>query len=180
VVSVDFIYSGGSPASGDTTLTAGPNQNSSGIIFTGQLGAWNALNIGGNNSGTSSAGPTSFLVDASGASTTYKFALTGPSWRNNYADNYGTLTGRIRSPLDSSNIGTGEAAYLYQSAGLSTDHIGWTLTGLDPTKHYKLVMFEWSAGTAPTRPMASTLLSMRKETPTGPTSCPTPTAKSPA
>lgn len=122
LISVDFV--GGNPASlppsGDTTLAAGLAQNADGLIFTGQNGAWNALNVTAYGNANYGSVSTGFLADGSGATTTVK--LTVGSHRGNY-------------PYENGNLRQ-EAASTWYSGPVSL-----TLTGLDPQAQYDLVVF---------------------------------------
>jgi hypothetical protein len=135
LVSVDFVYAvGGSVAySGDTTLTGTLNKNATGEIYTGQVGSWNAVNVGGNNANNTSASRTS-LLNGAGISTTISFKMgtataagtTGGGWRNNFVAAFGNLRQ--------------EHSYLYSPA-LTADHYNWELSGLIPKAHYRLTLF---------------------------------------
>ena len=144
LISVDFVYSSGStPASGNTVLTAPANpttdpnmQNAAGLIFTGQVGSWNAVNLGGNNASVNSASLTN-LVNGAGATTTVAFKMghatsagaSGGDWRNN---GLGTIIpGSLRQ----------EQSYTYYPGLPTANHYNWELTGLVPNAHYQLVMF---------------------------------------
>jgi len=151
VISVDFIYSGlggenggfSLPCSGDTTVAVGNVQNANGQIFTGQSGAWNALDIGGNNASMSSAS-SGLLLDGSGAPTTVQFLMgaaanpsaTGYQWRNTYVVG---LTGGGGQSLRL------ETAYLYDGV-LTGPTYDWALIGLAPDSEYKLTMFGQGGG----------------------------------
>jgi len=126
LVSVDFV--GGSPASlppsGDTTLAAGLAQNADGLIFTGQSGPWNALNVTAYGNANYGSVSTGFLNDGSGATTTVK--LTVGSHRGNY-------------PYEDGNLRREAASTWYSGP------VNLTLTGLDPQAQYDLVVFGTSS-----------------------------------
>ena len=147
LISVDFVYDGlgganggvSLPCSGDTTLTGTTMNNAVGNIFTGQSGAWNAVDIGGNNSTTSSA-ISGFLTNGAGTATTVKFAMglaTGLAatpagdWRNNFLPD---IVGGGGTSLRY------EEGYLYNGA-ITGDHFAWAFTGLTPNTNYKLTFF---------------------------------------
>ena len=144
LISVDIVTGPGTgngtgPCVGDTTLTGtltGGQKNSVGNIYTGQLGPWNALNIGtySNNSAT-----TAFLKTGSGALTTVKLALgldTGldstaaGGWRCNPNEATANTIYQLRD----------ESAYLYNGV-ITGDHYAWALTGLTPNTAYNLTLF---------------------------------------
>jgi len=137
LISVDFIYSatGSVPCTGDTSITGTLKQNAAGQIFTGQVGSWNALNLGVNNSSTNSASLTN-LVNGAGTATTVAFKMghattvgaSGGDWRNSPVLTF--VTGSLRQ----------EQAFLYYPT-LTGNHINWDLTGLTPNAHYRLTMF---------------------------------------
>ncbi len=137
LISVDLTYSDiavKTPYSGDTTLTGTLNKNSAGLIFTGQTGAWNGVNVGGNNANNGSAS-LSNLKNATGGATTISFAMgtatssgsSGGGWRNGYLSSPG---GNLRE----------EQAYLYYP-DITGDHFDWEFSGLTPNAHYQLVAF---------------------------------------
>ena len=145
VISVDFVIPGtlgdGSgntgPCSGDTTLTGTAMKNAGGNIFTGQVGAWNALNIGTYNNNSAISG---FLLDGTGATTTVKLALgratgldntTAGGWRCD--PNAGGTSGATKQLR-------AETAYLYYPA-LTVNHYAWAITGLKSATAYKLTFF---------------------------------------
>jgi len=136
LVSVDFKQGSGTTCAGDTALTGTTMKNAVGNTFTGQLGNWNALNIGTYNQNSAISG---FLTNGGGLATAVKLALgraTGldstaaGGWR--CSPNEGALGGpdQLRS----------ESAYLYYPA-LTVDHYAWALTGLTPNADYRLTLF---------------------------------------
>jgi hypothetical protein len=138
LISVDCVYSGVnySPCSGDTsTATSSIVKNAAGQIYTGQWGSWNALNMGTDNTNTTSASKTG-LVDGTGTATTVAIKLgtatsagaAGGGWRN---AGLGTIVaGMLRQ----------EGPYLYYPT-VTANHFNWELTGLTPNAHYKLTWF---------------------------------------
>ena len=137
LISVDLTYSDlavKTPYSGDTTLTGTLNKNAAGLIFTGQTGAWNGVNVGGNNANNSSASLSS-LKNGAGGVTAISFAMGtatssgsgGGGWRNGYV---ATSGGNLRE----------EQAYLYYP-DITVDHYDWEFGGLTPNAHYQLVAF---------------------------------------
>ena len=143
LISVDFIYSdatGGpsKPFSGNTTLTGTTNKNAAGEIYTGQVGLWNAMNVGTNNSSKNSASLTN-LMNGAGVATTVAFKMgiatnagsSGGNWRNNYvAGLTASADGVLRQ----------EVSQVYYPA-LTANHFNWELTGLAPNGHYRLTLF---------------------------------------
>jgi len=136
LVSVDFKQGSGTTCAGDTTLTGTTMKNAVNNTFTGQLGNWNALNIGTYNN---SSATSTFLKTGSSALTTVKLALglaTGldataaGGWRCN--PNEGATGG-----ADSLR---NEEAYLYNNV-LTGNHYAWAITGLTPSSTYKLTLF---------------------------------------
>ena len=135
LISVDFVYSdsGSLPFSGDTSTSGTLNKNAVGEIYTGQTGAWNAMNVGGNNANTGSAS-VSALHNGAGGVTTVAFKMgaaaasgaAAGNWRNNYVVAFGNLRQ--------------EQAYVY-SPTLTASHYAWELTGLVPNAHYRLTLF---------------------------------------
>jgi hypothetical protein len=139
LISVDFIYSDlnngpSSPYSGDTVLTGTLDNNAAGLIFIGQTGPWNALDVGGNNASAISASLAG-LKNGGGVATTISIALgqattsgaAGGDWRNNYV---ATTGGNLRE----------EQAYLYNGV-ITGDHFDWEFAGLVPNAHYMLTAF---------------------------------------
>jgi hypothetical protein len=135
LVSLDFIWgrvdnaSLTSPITGDTAAT-GPNKNAEGLMFTGQTGTWNSLNISpfqnSNVVGGVSTGP---LDDGMGNPTSIEFAIT-TTYRGG-ADNGGGGSD-LRD----------ETAYLYPSGATLTGPIlDWQITGLTPNAAYSLAVF---------------------------------------
>jgi len=126
LISVDFVGggSGGNPSSlppsGDTTLAAGLAQNTDGLIFTGQTGAWNALDVTPYGNANYGAVSTGLLSDGSGASTTV--TLTVGSHRGNW-------------PYEDGNL-RHEAASTWYSGPVSLE-----LAGLNPGTEYDLAVF---------------------------------------
>jgi hypothetical protein len=143
LISVDFIYSdatGGpsKPFSGNTTLTGTTNKNAAGEIYTGQVGLWNAMNVGTNNSSKNTASLTN-LMNGAGVATTVAFKMgiatnagsSGGNWRNNYvAGLTASADGVLRQ----------EVSQVYYPA-LTLNHFNWELTGLAPNGHYRLTLF---------------------------------------
>jgi hypothetical protein len=143
LISVDFVYTSGSTvASGNTVLTVPANpatdpnmKNAVGEIYTGQVGPWNAVNTGGNNTGTSSASRTN-LLNGAGTATTVAFKMgtatsaggSGGGWRNNGIGTF--IPGSLRH----------EQPYIYFPA-LTGNHYNWELTGLEPGARYRLTLF---------------------------------------
>ena len=137
LISVDFKQGSGTTCSGDTTLTGTTMKNAVNNTFTGQLGNWNALNIGTYNQNSAISG---LLTNGGGVATTVKLALgraiTGldntaaGGWRCSPGE--GALGGpdQLRS----------ESAYLYFPT-LTVDHFAWALTGLTPNANYRLTLF---------------------------------------
>ncbi|MEI7903130.1 MAG: hypothetical protein WCK89_23065, partial [bacterium] len=144
LVSVGFVVGGtggdGSgqtvPCSGDTVLTGTTMNNAVGNLFSGQIGLWNALNIGTYNQSSAISG---FFTTGAGAVTTVKLALglaTGLS---------GTLAGGWRCSPNEGTPGTVQQlrsteAYLYNGV-VTGDHYAWAFTGLVPNSEYMLVFF---------------------------------------
>ncbi|MCX6876279.1 MAG: YDG domain-containing protein [Verrucomicrobia bacterium] len=135
LISIDFIYSvaGSNPYAGDTVLTGTLNNNAVGLVFTGQTGAWNGVNVGGSNANVNSAS-LSNLRNGTGTATTISFTMghatssgaAGGDWRNNPVGAYGNL--RQEQP------------YLYNGV-ITSDHYDWEFAGLTPNAHYSLVVF---------------------------------------
>ena len=137
LASVDFKQGSGTTCVGDTTLTGTTMKNAVGNLFTGQLGNWNALDIG---TYTNTGGAiTGYLKNGSGTSTTVKLAMglatgldstSAGSWR--CSPNEGAPGGadQLRS----------ECAYLY-AATSTADHYAWVISGLLPSSSYKLTFF---------------------------------------
>jgi hypothetical protein len=136
LICVDFKQGSGTTCAGNTTLTGTTMKNAVGNVFTGQVGNWNALNIGTYSQNSATSG---FLNNGAGAATTVKLALgraTGlgdtaaGGWR--CSPNEGALGGsdQLRS----------ESAYLYYPT-LTVDHYAWSLTGLTPNANYRLTLF---------------------------------------
>ena len=77
---MDFVVGGSggdgsghtAPCSGDTLLTGTTMNNAAGNQYSGQLGAWNAMNIGTYNQTTATSG---YLANGSGTVTTAKMVL---------------------------------------------------------------------------------------------------------
>ncbi|MCY2925279.1 MAG: dockerin type I domain-containing protein [Planctomycetota bacterium] len=156
VVSVDFIYSGSdvylkgptSPASGDTTTTPGLSMtNAAGLIFTGQSGAWNAVDLGGNNANVATAGKAN-LLDGSGSPTGVGFYMgtaadpASGGWRNNYSGGIsdGSITGGVLRNSASGFMFASEQAYLYNGP-ITGPSFMWAFTGLQANATYNLVLF---------------------------------------
>jgi len=145
LVSVDFVIpgSGGDgsgntgPCSGDTLPSGATMNNSVGTVFTGQVGPWNALNIGTYNQSSATSG---FLTSGAGTVTTIKLALGLAAGVNS------TLAGGWRCDPNSGGISgatqqlRAETAYLYNGV-ITGDHFAWAFTGLVPNSSYKLVFF---------------------------------------
>jgi hexosaminidase len=136
LISVDFKQGSGTTCVGNTTLTGTTMKNAVGNVFTGQVGNWNALNMGTYNSNSAISG---FLNNGAGTATTVKLALGRATGLNN------TAAGAWRcSPNEGAPGGPdalrSESAYLYYPA-LTVDHYAWTLTGLTPNAHYRLTLF---------------------------------------
>ena len=138
LISVDFVYSDlavNKPYSGDTTLTGTLNKNSVNQIYTGQVGAWNALNVGANNAGSKTTASVINMHTGAGGATTVSFSLAqsttlgaaGGNWHNNYV---ATSGGNLRE----------EQAYLYYPA-VTGNHYNWELAGLTANAHYRLTLF---------------------------------------
>lgn len=136
LISVDFKQASGTTCAGDTTLTGTTMKNADDNTFTGQLGNWNALNIGTYNNNSAVSG---LLINGGGVATTVKLALGRATGLDNTAaggwrcsPNEGALGGpdQLRS----------ESAYLYFPA-LTVDHYAWALTGLTPNASYRLTLF---------------------------------------
>ena len=136
VISVDFIQAGGTPCSGDTTLTGTTMKNADGNIFTGQNGSWNSLDIESYNNTSAISG---FLEDGDGFATTAKLALgeatgldavSAGGWR--CFPNTGASGGAVQL--------RDEMAYLYYPT-ITVNHFAWALTGLTPNAQYRLTMF---------------------------------------
>ena len=137
LVSVDCVYAGAgySPSTGDTVTTGTLINNAAGAIYTGQVGAWNALNMGTDNTNTGSASRIN-LVTGAGNATTVAFKLgaatslgaAGGNWRNNGVT--GLTAGKLRQ----------EGPYLYYPT-LTANHFNWELTGLTANAHYRLTLF---------------------------------------
>ena len=80
LISVDFVVGGSggdgsgrtAPCAGDTVLTGTTMNNSVGNLYSGQVGAWNQLNIGTYSQSTASSG---FLTNGSGVVTTAKMVM---------------------------------------------------------------------------------------------------------
>ena len=139
IISVDYVVgptggTGSGPGSGDTTLGSGPMQNAVGNIFTGQVGAWNALNIGTYNNSSASTG---FLLDGSGNPTTVKLLLGQATGLPNWGDWRCTPN---EASANSINALRSEEAYLYNGV-VTGDHYVWALTGLQPSAPYVLTFF---------------------------------------
>ncbi len=143
LVSVDFKQSGGTTCAGDTTLTGTTMKNAVNNTFTGQLGNWNALNIGTYNQVSAISG---LLTNGGGVATTVKLALGRATGLDNTAaggwrcsPNEGALGGadQLRS----------ESAYLYYPT-LTVDHYAWAVTGLAPNSDYRLTLFGTTGGTS--------------------------------
>ncbi|MCY2931419.1 MAG: hypothetical protein NTV86_18405 [Planctomycetota bacterium] len=155
VVSVDFVYNGydvsvgvTSPCSGDTVLTPGETMtNADGIIFTGQSGPWNAVAVGGNNSGNNSAG-TLGLLDGTGGASGMNFLMGvaadagSGGWRNNWsaAISSGSTGETLRNPPPYDYTTASECPYLYDGV-LTGPSYSWAFTGLTPNAAYKIAFF---------------------------------------
>jgi hypothetical protein len=78
LISGDFIRTAGgvttSPVSGDTAPT-GTVKNADGLIFTGQVGAWNALNVGPQGNQSRASFTSAPLLDGNGNVTTAVFSI---------------------------------------------------------------------------------------------------------
>ena len=136
LISVDFKQSSGTTCVGNTTLTGTTMKNAVGNVFTGQVGNWNAMNIGTYNQNSAISG---FLNNGAGTATTVKLALGRATGLDN------TAAGAWRcNPNDGAPGGPdalrSESAYLYYPA-LTGDHFAWALTGLAPNGHYRLTLF---------------------------------------
>ncbi len=138
LISVDFVYgeSGSVACSGDTVLTGTLKNNAAGQIFTGQTGAWNALQVGATGNANTSSASLGSLKNGVGTATTVSFKMgtatsagaSGGGWRTNYFGAY--VTGSLRQ----------EQAYLYYPT-LTSNHYNWELTGLTPNAHYRMTQF---------------------------------------
>lgn len=144
LISVDFVVGGSggdgsghtAPCSGDTVLTGTTMNNAVGNLYSGQLGNWNALNIGSYNQTSAISG---FLTNGSGTVTTAKLALGQATALS------ATLAGGWRCSPNEGTSGTvkqlrSETAYLYYPA-LTVNHYAWAFTGLIPNSTYKLTFF---------------------------------------
>ena len=136
LISVDFVQSGGTPCSGDTTLAGSTMKNAVGNLYSGQVGPWNQLNIGTYNNTSATSG---VLVTGSGVATTAKMVLGQATGLSN------VLAGGWRcSPNEGAAGGVdqlrSETAYLYYPA-LTADHYAWGFTGLIPNAIYRLTLF---------------------------------------
>lgn len=132
LVSLDAVWNtpATSTISGDTTLAAGPKENTSGLSFTGQSGFWNTFNIGpfGNqNIGSVTSG---FLNDGTGAPTTIRFGIS---------TTYRAGTNGVGFPGAGANLRE-EIAYLYPNV-LTGTTMSWSITGLTPGGLYSLIAF---------------------------------------
>ncbi len=158
LISVDFVYqvTGGrsQPYAGDTALTGTLNQNAAGEIYAGQVGLWNAMNVGGNNANNSSAYLTN-LLNGTGGLTTVSFAMghattsgaLGGDWRNNWVNGLSAINyGLLRQ----------EEAYGYYPT-LTSDHFAWELAGLTPNAHYRLTLFSQVGGSPSVTNVANTV-----------------------
>ena len=150
LISVDFVVGGSggdgsgrtAPCAGDTALTGTTMNNAVGNLYSGQVGAWNHLNIGTYNQSSASSG---FLTNGSGAVTTAKLVLGQATGLNS------TLAGGWRCSPNEGVPGStqqlrAETAYLYNGV-ITGDHFAWAFTGLIPNSTYKLTMF--GGGDAP-------------------------------
>ena len=145
LISVDFVIPGAGgdgsgitgPCSGDTLLTGTTMNNVVGNVFTGQVGAWNPLNIGTYNQSSASSG---FLTSGSGTVTSVKMVLGLAAGVNS------TLAGGWRcDPNAGGTAGAtrqlrAETAYLYNGV-ITGDHFAWGFTGLVPNSTYKMTFF---------------------------------------
>ena len=136
LISVDFKQGSGTTCAGNTTLTGTTMKNAVGNVFTGQVGNWNALNIGTYNQNSATSG---FLNNGAGTATTVKLALGRATGLDN------TAAGGWRCSPGEGALGgpdqlRSESAYLYFPT-LTVDHCAWALTGLTPNAHYRLTLF---------------------------------------
>ncbi|MCY2931418.1 MAG: PEP-CTERM sorting domain-containing protein [Planctomycetota bacterium] len=147
LISVDFVVgqwynlTSSGVCSGDTTTT-GTEKNTAGIIFTGQVGPWNAFNIGFYTYGW--AHQSGFLNDGAGNPTTVELAMgsaTGLPDPGNWACTPN------EAPPDSIKQLRNESAYLYGDM-FTGDHYVWSFTGLEPNAAYQLVWFGQGGGTS--------------------------------
>lgn len=144
LISVDFVLAGSGgdgsgqsvPCSGDTVLTGTTMNNAVGNLYSGQVGAWNAMNIGSYNQTSATSG---FLTNGSGAVTTAKMVLglaTGMNatlaggWRCNPNEGTPGAVQQLRS----------SEAYLYNGV-ITGDHFAWGFTGLIPNAIYRMTFF---------------------------------------
>jgi len=152
LISVDFVVpgSGGDgsgitgPCSGDTVPTGTIINNGVGNVYSGQVGAWNPLNIGTYNQTSASSG---FLTNGAGALTTVKLVLglaTGVGsnlaggWRCD--PNSGGTSGATQQLR-------AETAYLNNGV-ITGDHYAWAFTGLIPNALYQMTLFGGGGSTA--------------------------------
>ncbi|MCY2931417.1 MAG: hypothetical protein NTV86_18395 [Planctomycetota bacterium] len=142
LISVDFVVgtwqdlSGSSGAcSGDTTTT-GTEKNTEGIVFTGQVGLWNAFGLGAYTNGW--AHQSGFLNDGTGASTTVKLAMGSAT---GVSDAGSWLCAPNEAPPDSIKQLRNESAYIYCPYVNNVNHFAWAFTGLQANASYDLVWF---------------------------------------
>lgn len=128
LISVDFLANesgGSSPISGDTTIAAGPKQNAEGLIFTGQVGAWNGLDVAPSQNLTyTDFGPSGPLTNGQGDLTTVTFEIDG-TYRGGSA---------IATDLRSGHAG------LEPGVGVGTS-FDWIIDGLTSGGSYNLAVF---------------------------------------
>jgi hypothetical protein len=111
-------------------------KNAVGNVFTGQVGNWNAMNIGNYNQNSAISG---FLNNAAGSATTIKLALGRATGLDNTAAGAWRCNPNEGAPGGPDQLRS-ETAYLYYPA-LTGDHYAWALTGLIPNGHYRLTLF---------------------------------------
>lgn len=137
VISVDFVYSdtGIGPITGDTTLSAGPKSNTTGLIFTGQIGSWNPVTTGSNN-GNNTIASAGSLLNGNGVASGVSFTMNAAgSWRGNF-----TTTAAPILRQGSGLANTAESAYLYNGV-LTGSSLTWTIAGLTPNAIYNLAFY---------------------------------------
>lgn len=136
LISLDFIWaSTATPYSGDTTLTP-PNENTAGLVYTGQSGEWNVVNVDPNNAQNINyagpTGPSALLKSGAGATTGVRFTITS-----------GHRSGVKTWPPAGSQLRE-ESAGTY---GVPGNTLVWELTGLNPARRYNLTLFGYNGGT---------------------------------
>jgi len=151
LISGDFIRTQAgvtsAPVSGDTT-PAGIVQNNSGTIFTGQVGAWNGVNIAPSNAASYPGGFFGgFLNDGNGAPTTVRFNILphppgtlGPNGLNQAAAYRGGLSA-IAGFNTSPNLRFEFASINNVVATNTLSFMNWQFTGLDINAGYELILF---------------------------------------